>query len=301
MRKILHLCVGLFLLICGLCAVLQAQVSPEERRKIEEAIPKKASVKPKQPRKMLILNLVRWGGQTRPGHASIAHGNLALELMGKGTGAYSVVISNDLENLRSQNLKQFDAVCFNNTTGAIFDDPDLKKSLLGFIQGGKGFVGIHAAGATFAEWPRYDFWPEFGEMLGGYENGGHPWKADEPIWLKVEDPKNPVNLGFKESPFEIYDEVFQFQKPWSRQNLRVLLSVDTDKTDMNPARRFLPERLADRDFAISWIKHYGKGRVFYTSLGHNPHIYWNAPVLQHFLYGIQFALGDLVVKVEPGK
>jgi type 1 glutamine amidotransferase len=59
--------------------------------------------------------------------------------------------------------------------------------------------------------------------------------------------------------------------------------------------------LADRDFAISWIKHYGKGRVFYTFLGHNPHIDWNAPVLQHFLNGIQFALGDLVVKVEPGK
>jgi len=183
MRKVFHLCAVLILWICGFGIVLQAQVSPEERKKIEEAIPKKASAKPQQPRKLLVLNLVRWGGKPQKGHASIPHGNLALELMGKTTGAYSIVVSDDLENLHPQNLNQFDAICFNNTAGAIFDDPELKKSLLGFIQGGKGFIGIHAAGATFAEWPRYDFWPEFGEMLGGYENGGHPWKANEPMTM----------------------------------------------------------------------------------------------------------------------
>ena len=50
---------------------------------------------------------------------------------------------------------------------------------------------------------------------------------------------------------------------------------------------------------MSWIREYGKGRVFYTSLGHNAHIYWNAPLLQHMLAGIQYALGDLQADATP--
>jgi hypothetical protein len=110
-----------------------------------------------------------------------------------------------------------------------------------------------------------------------------------------------ANAPFGGKGFEIRDEVFQFQKPWSRQDLHVLLSIDTDKTDMDPKRRFLPERCADKGFAISWVKSCGKGRVFYTSLGHNQHIFWNAPVLEHFLAGIQFALGDLPASNTPNE
>jgi hypothetical protein len=136
-------------------------------------------------------------------------------------------------------------------------------------------------------------------MLGGYENGGHPWKPQETIWLKVEDPAHPVNAGFKESVFPISDEVFQFQAPYSRDKLHVLLTIDTTKTDMSSNRRILPERRADQDLAISWVKSYGRGRVFYSSLGHNPHIFWNAEVLQHFLAGLQFVLGDLPADTTP--
>ena len=102
----------------------------------------------------------------------------------------------------------------------------MKQSLLDFIRSGKGFVGLHAAGATFVQWPKYDQWPEFGEMLGAYENGGHPWKPDETITLKLDDPGHPVNAAFKGKGFEISDEVFQFQKPYSRDKLHVLLSID---------------------------------------------------------------------------
>ena len=136
-------------------------------------------------------------------------------------------------------------------------------------------------------------------MLGATENGGHPWKQHETITLKPEDASHPVNAAFGGKAFEVSDEVFQLQQPYSREKLHVLLGIDTTKTDMNPPRRFLPERLADKDFAISWVRAYGKGRVFYSSLGHNPHIFWNAPILQHFLAGIQFCLGDLQADATP--
>ena len=278
---------------------LSDQVTPEERQKIISAIPQKSPAGARHSRKLLVMALNIRDGQVRKGHASIPAGNLALRLMGEKTGAYEVTFSDDVNMLGRENLARFDAICFNNTVGVLTEDPELRRSLLDFVAGGKGFVGLHAAGATFVQWPRYDQFPEFGAMLGGYENGGHPWKPDETITLRVEDRQHPLNRAFQADRFKISDEVFQFQAPYSRANLHVLLSIDTSKTDMDPARRFLPERFADRDFAISWVKTYGRGRVFYSSLGHNPHIFWNRPVLEHFLAGIQFALGDLDADTTP--
>ena len=68
--------------------------------------------------------------------------------MGKVTGAYEAVFNDDIEMFRPANIKQFDAICFNNTLGVLFDDPDLRASLLGFVENGKRFVGIHDASAT---------------------------------------------------------------------------------------------------------------------------------------------------------
>jgi hypothetical protein len=91
----------------------------------------------------------------------------------------------------------------------------------------------------------------------------------------------------------VSDEIFQFRAPYARDRVRVLLSIDTERTDMNPSRRFLPERARDRDFPVSWVRRYGEGRVFYCSLGHNPQTFWNPAILRHYLAGIQYALGDL--------
>ena len=56
----------------------------------------------------------------------------------------------------------------------------------------------------------------------------------------------------------------------------VLLSIDVEKTGLAPNRRILPVRQQDKDFPMSWIRRYEKGRVFYSAIGHGPHIFWNA-------------------------
>lgn len=287
-----------FVTIPAWCARAQ-EIPPERRALIEQAVPAKAFAKPVAPRRLLVVSLHVRDGKPVRGHESIPYGNLAIDLMGRRTGAYEAVFSNDMDMFRPDKLRQFDAVCFNNTAGVLFEDADRRKALLEFVADGKGLVGIHAAAATFVQWPRYDQWPEFGEMLGTYENGGHPWKPHETITIRGEDPSHPLTAPFNGRSFQISDEVFQFQHPYSRQKLRILLSIDTERTDMNPARRFLPERAADRDFPISWIRVWHRGRVFYCSLGHNPHIFWNAPVLAHYLAGIQHCLGDLAADAMP--
>jgi type 1 glutamine amidotransferase len=285
-----------FALGLALCAsLLPAQeLTPEQKQQIDQAVPAKAAAKPKKHRRLLVSTLT-----TSDRHKSIPAGNYAIEQMGKRTGAYEAVFSNDIEMFRPKNIKKFDAICFNNTQGVLFDDPELKASLLGFISSGKGFVGFHAATATFVQYPKYDQWPPFGQMLGGTENGGHPWKPNETITLKVDDPKSPITAVFEGKDFEIADEAYQFQEPNLRQRLHVLISVDTDKVDMSPRRHFLKIRMEDKDFPVSWIKTQEKGRVFYSSLGHKPEVFSNPAILQHFLAGIQYALGDLKADDSP--
>jgi len=281
------------------CSMAMAQITPEEKQKIDNAAPRTAFAAPKKPRKVLVTNLHTRDGRVVKGHNSIPFGNMALELMAAYTGAFEPVFSNDTLMFTSENLQQFDAVCFNNTAGVLFNSAKLRANLLEFVSSGKGLIGIHAAGATFVQWPRYDQWPAFGELLGGYENGGHPWKAHEWITLRVEEPGHPLTAMFRDKYFPVSDEVFQFQEPYSRDKLRILLVIDPEKTDMGEQRNILAQRRADKDLAISWIHEYGQGRVFYSSLGHNPHIYWDQAIMGHFLAGIQYALGDLPAEATP--
>lgn len=258
-----------------------------------------AQVKPTKPRRILVFSLHVNKGEVRSGHLSIPLANYAIKYMGDKTDAYSTEYSSNPADFAIENLEQYDAIVFNNTAGMLTEDETLQNDLLDYIFAGGGFVGTHAAGATFCQWPKYDYFPEFGEMLGGFESGGHPWKAHDYINLKMDDPDHPANLAFGGKNFEVSDEVFQFTDPYSRNHLRVLNSIDVTRTDMNPERNMLPEREADQDFAISWVKRFGKGRVFYTSLGHNNHLFWNTPILQQTLDAIQFALGDLKGPTTP--
>ncbi|MCA9153059.1 MAG: ThuA domain-containing protein, partial [Planctomycetales bacterium] len=82
-------------------------------------------------------------------------------------------------------------------------------------------------------------------------------------------------------------------QPYSRDKVRVLLSLNTDKFNVERGAR------NDNDYAISWIRNYEKGRVFYTVLGHNDFIFWNPEILKHDLAGLQFVLGDLSADAQP--
>jgi len=276
------------------------EIAAEEKQKIDAALPHEAPAKPKKHRRMLVTNLSMRDGKPWKGssHVIIPVHNYAIEKMGKLTGAYEAVFNNDVEMFRPENIKQFDAVCFLNTVGVLFEDPELKESLLDYIAGGKGFVGIHDAIATFVQYPVYDQWPAFGQMLGGTENGGHPWDG-ELMTIRVEDTKSPLTKMFLGESFQIADQAFQLQEPVIRDDLHILLSIDVEKTGLSPKHRILPVRQKDLDFPMSWIRSYGQGRVFYGGLGHNAHVFWNSVLLEHMLAGIQFALGDLEAGTTP--
>lgn len=299
MRKRIAITIAVMLPLAATESPLFPRLTNEERQRIDEALPKEAHAKPLKPRKLLVSTLCMRDGRVIRGHPSIPYAEYAIAQMGKRLGAWEVVSSDAIDLFRPEKIKEFDAICFNNTLGVLFEDQRLRDSLLGWIANGGGFVGFHAAAATFVQYPVYDQWPAFGQMVGGTENGGHPWKPHEKIWLKVDDPKSPITKMFDGAGIEVADEVYQLQETTLRDRLHVLLSVDPSRVDMDPKRRFLKLRAADRDFPVSWIKPHGKGRVFYTALGHNADIFWNAKLLDHFLAGIQYALGDLKADDTP--
>ena len=263
-------------------------------QQIRDAGPEKAPAKTSKPRRVLIWGHA-WTHQPNP------FAEKALEVLGAKTGAFEAVVSDNPRLLLGDSLPRFDALVMNNIherdpflpedfakldqeqkDAAKKFDEAVKQSILEFVRSGKGIVGIHAATAAFQNWP------EYGEMMGGYY-GGHIY---EEVAIKLDDPQHPVNACFDGKPWRIKDEIYISREPYSRENLRILLSLDLDQmTD--------PGKRPDKDYAISWVRQYGEGRVFYTTLGHDVETYWNPLFLQHVLAGIQFATGDLPADVTP--
>jgi type 1 glutamine amidotransferase/sugar phosphate isomerase/epimerase len=266
------------------------RLSPEEKQTIDAALPAEAPAKPKKPRKLLVLDInIAYGG-----HRSIPAENYALEMMGKKTGAYEAVFSDDLDNLKYPKIKEYDAVYLNNTVGMIFVDPEVREGLVRFVREGGGLGGNHGTSHASMDWP------EFHEMIG-VTRGVHRQNTEK-FWVKIDDPHSPLTAAFHGQEFQYEDEFFRFvNPPYSRDKLHVLLSMDVAKTDMSQGTPFMPGSLArpDADYAVSWIRSYGKGRLFFCILGHNPTLFTSPELAQFFLSGIQFMLGDLQADTTP--
>jgi uncharacterized protein len=225
-------------------------------------------------------------------HEAVTHAMVTIERLGRETGAWDTVIRTDTEALtkakleyNAKNLNDFDAVLF-YTGGTLEMDEQKKADFASFVHDdGKGFIGIHSAAITFTQWPAY------GEMIGGYYDE-HPWNTfDAPI--VVEDATFPGMQSWKPA-FTLTDEIYQL-KMFSRENSRVLMRLDASKLDLKNPR----VHRTDNDFAVAFAKMYGKGRVFYTTLGH-VEANWDKPEMQAMITGaIKWALRLVDADVTP--
>jgi type 1 glutamine amidotransferase len=290
-----------FVLIALMFGVLSSpvlgQVKEEVVNKIAAALPDAAPAKPGA--KRIVLIFTKTNGFR---HGSIPVAVKSLTMLGEKTGAYSVVHSEDESSFEPDRLAKFDAVFMVNTTGPVFlpkkmsDDPAerkkaidretrLKESLENFVKSGKGLAGTHSATDTYKNWKAYN------EMMGGAFDG-HPWHMEVPV--RVLDSAHPLNKVFGGKGFTIVDEIYQFRADTaSPSDRRILLTLTPEWDGLAKGKR------KDNFYPISWIRKYGDGRSFYCSLGHRDEIYYNPVVLEHYLAGFQYVLGDLDAKSEP--
>jgi type 1 glutamine amidotransferase len=188
-------------------------------------------------------------------------------------------------------LKQFDCVLF-FTTGSGPQKKNLSPltpeeltDLKDWVKAGGAFCGTHCASDTLYETP-------YGELIGGYFKTHPP--GLQTIKVKVEDPSHPAAAGFTDG-MTYKDEMYIFtDSPYSREKVRVILSIDP--SSFNPAANAARK---DKDYAISWVKDYGKGKVFYTSFGHDKKVWEDERFQKHLTSGMKWAMGELKGDAKP--
>ena len=228
------------------------------------------------------------------GHATGFHHGSISDALGNmygvlvESGLFEVEIKTDARWISKQanafsgeghNLDGFDVVMAISTVGTWDLNEQQKQDFLAFVHDdGKGFVGAHGALDANHQWPEYL------EMIGG-EFVGHPWNTfAAPV--VIEDPAFPAMRHFAATHLTLYDEMYMTRGPWSRDKVNVLMRLDDTK--LPTGRGSLRE---DRDFAIAWAKTYGKGRVFYSSLGHVKEAWVSPDIRQMFLEAVKWAAG----------
>ena len=262
-------------------------VPQEQADQISALIGAQLTAQPLKARHVLVF----WRCEGFVHNKALEYGYKAIELAAAKTRAFTVDFSKDYAALKPENLSKYDALILNNTTGLNTpENPFVEPAITAFVKAGKGLAVIHAGADNFnkAEMAA--------EMVGG-RFWGHPWGSGGTWAFKLDDPASPLNQPFGGKGFSVGDEIYQQQSPfYARAKLHVLVSLDfADKATAETQS----QRREDKDYAVSWIRPYGKGRVFYTSFGHDQRAFTNRMTLTHILAGVQYALGDLKADDTP--
>ena len=217
-------------------------------------------------------------------HDSVSHAMYTMEKIGQESGLFDVRFHTDVELLtkkklgsNKKNLDHFDMVMFLCQGDLPLTDGQ-KADVMSFVrEDGKGILAAHSGTDSFR-----DSWPEYVEMVGGAFDE-HPWH--QKVQVNVEDRAFPATRHFPAS-FEITDEIYQLHR-YSRDKVRVLMSLDVSSVDLKAKG----VHRTDKDFAITWVRDWGKGRVFTSVLGHRPTV-WDRPDIQKmWLEAVKWVLG----------
>lgn len=214
-------------------------------------------------------------------HSSIPTVERILQQLGEQSRSYTVDYARTDEELAAkttaQALASYDGVVFASTTGELpLADRD---AFLNWIKAGHAFVGIHAAADTFHKFP------PFIEMIGGEFKTHGPQST---VQCLIEDAAHPATKSLGKS-FSVHDEIYQF-KNFNQANVRTLLALDKHPNTSEPGY-----------YPIAWGRMYGKGRVFYTALGHREDVLQAEWYGRHLLGGMQWALGEAKGRAKPQK
>jgi len=265
------------------------QRAADIRAKIDAAIPNKPIAPPKKPRKLLVIESLE--GMS---HNTIPLTNVMIQRMGEKTGAWTTVFSNDLSNLRYPKVKEYDAIFLNSIVGEFLPDPSMRADLVRYVNEGGGIGGIHGT-----PWASRN-WDEFADMIGAQSA---PHRIENGI-LKVYDKDNAIVRPFNYEDLPFREEYYRFEDSgngrlrWDK--VRVLLVVDLDeKVPASTDKPWTGYKRPDKVYPVAWIREYGKGRVFYNSMGHMNETFMKPEIVGHFLAGMQYMLGDLEANATP--
>ncbi|MGH9518960.1 MAG: ThuA domain-containing protein [Terriglobales bacterium] len=241
------------------------------------------------PRRPGRKNVLAWG-DVRNGfqHDSVSHAFAVIEHLGYVSQLYDTYIRTDSQPITrhglfgsdgqavyGHDLNDFDAIFFFGVR-EIDLTAQQRADLMAFVHDdGKAFIAAHSAATAFMSWP------EFGAMLGG-RFANHPWGVVEAP-VVVEDRNFPATR-FLPPVFRLRDEMYHIVD-LSRDQTDVLLRLDARALPPVPASRGV------RDFPLAWARTFGKGKVYYSALGHDRGT-WDIPEIQRMYFeALKWGLG----------
>lgn len=277
------------------------ELNPDWMAKIETMVQGQEKIPTKVRKKVLIFSL-----HTGFNHWIIPHSEAVMKIIAQNTADFEVILSKDIAVFEKKQLSNFDVVILNNNCSdrdrrdlfwdvlngdASLSEKDktkkaqqLENNLIQFVQKGKGLMILHG-GIVMQNNSM-----AFGDMSGGSFDF-HP--PQQEIHVKLVDPNHPMVAGFDPEGFVHYDEPYFFKNAYFKYDFRPLLYMDLDQIKMKQ------ERPKDKIKYISWIKRFGKGRVFYSSPSHNAQSYENPKLLQFLTRGLLYTAGLMPCEDSP--
>ena len=228
------------------------------------------------PKKILVITQSRGfthGVVRRPkGGLCVVENTLAK--IGDASGVFTTVNSQDaIKSITRENLKQYDGIFF-YTTGVLLPAGDPREALMEFIKSGKAFVGTHSAGDTFHG---KNGFTSYVKMING-SFAGHPWGSGSTNGFLNHEPSHPTVAMLGKS-FMWKDEIYQYNN-FDPNAVRVLFSLNMAKSKPQ-----MPYHVP-----VCWVRSFGKGRVFFTNLGHNKSTWDNETYQKHLVEGFKWSL-----------
>lgn len=156
-------------------------------------------------------------------------------------------------------LRQFDAVIWNNVSGDVLTLSQ-RKAFRDYIERGGGYLGVHGSSGDPAT-----FWPWYVDTLVGAHFAGHPMNPQfQDARVVIEDGTHPAAQGLPPE-WVMKDEWYSFRANPRATGARIVATLDE--------KSYAPGALAMGDHPIAWSRCVGKGRVFYSAIGHRPETY----------------------------
>jgi uncharacterized protein len=286
--------------------------------RIRQALPQRLSVQPSKRRRVLVITQHTMGYLHVPAAAGLLH---LLRASAEKHKAFELTELTGDSQVTREMLSGFDAVILNNQSTP--GDVRVHRELIPeYVRNGGGFFAVHAAALIDS---LGDTGSEYNRMLGAYVDRsvkyGHPGNHYAVFPTILPNPEHPLVKGFRAqkkpydlvyqqlmgpmgprrkyeikltSPGQLSDELYVLLRAQGSDNRpTVLVEIDAPKSEVQ-----YPGPPNEYSYAIAWIKRYGKGRVFYTQLGHNMAVYSIDAVAQMLLDGLQYVMGDLTVETK---
>jgi type 1 glutamine amidotransferase len=305
MKKSIFYAIVFISLIGTACAqgMPEVELTQEWKAKIESLAPEKATFPFKSKKKVLVFSL-----HTGFWHWVNPHTEAMFKILGEKSGAFEVSSSTDLGMMEKDKLKEFDMIVFNNTNSKptyrnLFVDKlsenegmdsvavwkkaaELEKNVIDYVKKGGGLFVIHGANTTLNNSIG------FSKLVGGSFDY-HP--KQQPIHVRLAVPQHPLAQAFPADGFVHTDEPYFYKNAYAELDFKPLLYFNNAEIEGQKEGQELTEGVT----YVAWIRKEGKGHVFYSSASHNSQSFENPDLLQFFLDGMQYLVGDVKVDETP--